>query len=271
MIERCLCWFLLMITLLLMPQAALSADDCGRLTATGNAEYPPYLWRDPNKPERLIGANADLVKYVAAQLGLEVEFVYGGPWSRAQEEVRTGRIDMMAGYFLTMVRKQTVDFVTPAFLFTPSVVWVRRDESFPYHQWADLVGRNGGTLVNTSNGEAFDEYAKAHLSLEAVPTANQAFQKLILKRNDYVIFEQFPGMALARKLGVENSVQALDPPISSEGLYLALSRNSKCNQLSLRERLNAEMQRVVSGPLPQQLVDSNLELWNKQQKQGLNP
>jgi len=197
--------------------------------------------------------------------------VYAGPWSRAQEEVKAGRIDMLAGYFLTAERQRNLDFVSPPFLFTPSMIWVRRNEAFAYHQWSDLIGRSGGTLVNNSYGQAFDDYAKANLSLEAVPTASQAFQKLILKRNDFVIFEQFPGMALARKLRVETAVEALEPPISSEGLYLALSPNSPCVHQSLQKQIADEMQKIVASPLPEALVKSNLELWNAQQQDGLDP
>jgi polar amino acid transport system substrate-binding protein len=279
MIKRCSGWpvslravvCLLWAVLWLVPCAVLGASECDHLTATGNAEYPPYLWRDPQDPQRLIGANADLVKKLGEQLGLQIDVVYVGPWSRSQEEVRAGRIDMLAGYFLTDARQQVVDFITPPFLATSSMVWVRRDAAFPYHQWSDLIGRSGGTLVNNSNGQAFDEFARAHLSLEAVPTASQAFQKLMLKRNDYFIFEQYPGFALARTLGIYDQVQALEPPVSSDGLYLALSRSSKCITPSLRDRMAAQMQAIVSSPLPQALVKANLELWNSQQKQTEKP
>lgn len=272
MIGRRFCGFMsVTAALLLVPGVAFSEDACDHLTATGNAEYPPYLWRDPANPHRLIGANADLIQHLGTQLGVRIDVLYGGPWSRAQEEVRSGRVDMLAGYFLTTERAQTLNFVNPPFLYTSSMIWVRRNDGFPYHEWADLIGRNGGTLVNNSYGQAFDDYAKAHLSLEAVPTANQAFQKLILKRNDFVIFEQFPGWALAKKLGVQDAVQALEPPISREGLYLALSPNSQCLPQPLRNRINAEMQKLVASSLPQDLVTSNLELWNAQQREGAKP
>lgn len=271
MIGRRLCWFMsLTAAIFLSPRVALSKDACDHLTATGNAEYPPYLWRDPHNPQRLIGANADLIKHLGTMLGIQIDVIYGGPWSRAQEEVRAGRVDMLAGYFLTSDRARTMDFVNPPFLFTSSMIWVRQNEAFLYHGWSDLVGHSGGTLVNNSYGQAFDDYAKANLSLEAVPTANQAFQKLIHKRNDFVIFEQFPGKALAKKLGVDAAVEPLEPPISSEGLYLALSQNSQCTR-QLRNRVNEEMQKIVSSPLPQELVESNLELWSAQQREGLNP
>ncbi|MFG0399136.1 substrate-binding periplasmic protein [Pseudomonas sp. zjy_11] len=261
MIERCFRHALLMVYLSLLPLAAVADDACLRLTATGNPEYPPYLWRDPLNPQQLIGANADLLRYLGKQLGLEIEVVYAGPWSRAQEEVRTGRIDLMAGYFLTEARRQHVDYITPPFLRTPSVIWVHQDNAFAYQQWADLKGRKGGTLVNNSHGQQFDEYAQANLTLEAVPSARQAFEKLMHKRSDYVVYEQYPGMALARTLGIAATVQVLQPPVSSEGLYLAISRESPCNRPSLREALAREMAKIVDEAMPEQWLKQNLERW----------
>lgn len=266
-----LCRFMFMAAVLLFPCAAFSEPVCDHLTATGNAEYPPYLWRDPQHPEQLIGANADLIKQLGARVGLRVDVVYGGPWSRAQEEVRAGRIDMLAGYFFTTERAQTLNFVSPPFLYTPSMIWVRKNGAFSYHQWSDLIGHSGGTLVNNSYGQAFDDFAKANLSLEAVPTASQAFQKLMMKRNDFVIFEQYPGRALTKKLGIDSAVEALEPPVSSEGLYLALSPDSECLPPELRARISDEMKKIVASSLPQALVESNLELWSAQQQAGLNP
>lgn len=271
MVERCSGRALLLsFCLFLLPQAALAQEVCRQLTATGNPEYPPYLWRDPQNPQQLIGANADLLKHLGQALGLQVNVVYGGPWSRAQEQVRTGRIDMLAGYFLTEARAQRMDFVSPPFLMTPSVVWVRQDAAFTYRTWADLQGHNGGTLVNNSYGQQFDDYARGNLKLEAVPSARQAFEKLLHKRNDYVIYEQYPGMALARTLGVDTQLRSLEPPVSSEGLYLALSHASPCNQPKLREQLAQKMKEIVAGPLPARLLAQNLERWHRQQA-GVQP
>ena len=248
MIERCFRHALrLLPCLLLLPLVAVADEPCRRLTATGNPEYPPYLWRDPQNPQQLIGVNADLLKYLGKQLGLEIELIYTGPWSRAQEEVRTGRIDLMAGYFLTQARQQQMDFIAPPFLHTPSVVWVRQDSAFAYQQWADLKGRKGGILVSNSHGQQFDDYARANLTLEAVPGARQAFEKLLHKRSDYVVYEQYPGMALVRSLGIAGTVR--------------VSHHSPCNQPQLREALAREMEKIVAGALPEQLLQQNLERW----------
>lgn len=257
--------FLLMLSVLLMPFMAAAAGKCERLVATGNPEYPPYLWRDPQNPQQLIGANADLLQHLAKELGVTVEILYTGPWSRAQDEVRTGRVDLIAGAFLTLPRLEVMDYVHPAFYFTPSVVWVHRGAEFPYAGWEDLRNRTGDTLVNNSFGQQFDTYAKSNLTLEGVASLTQAFQKLLLGRTDYVLYERYPGQALANSLGMQDDLLVLDPPISSEGLYLTLSHNSACNDAWLRGMLAKKMNEAIASGLPDDLLQRNLQRWNDQQ------
>lgn len=251
--------------LLLMPAFAVAAGKCERLVATGNPEYPPYLWRDPQNPQQLIGANADLLQHLAKELGVVVDIIYTGPWSQAQDEVRTGRVDLIAGAFLTLPRLESMDYVHPAFYFTPSVVWVHRGAEFPYAGWDDLRNRTGDTLVNNSFGQTFDAYAKSNLTLEGVASLTQAFQKLLLGRTDYVLYERYPGQALADTLGMQDDLLVLDPPISSEGLYLTLSHNSACNDAWLRGMLAKKMNEAVASGLPDDLLQRNLQRWKDQQ------
>ena len=266
MLERVLSRLLLpLFCLLLIPCFASAAGKCERLVATGNPEYPPYLWRDPKNPQQLIGANADLLQHLAKELGVVVDIIYTGPWSRAQDEARTGRVDLIAGDFLTLPRLETMDYVPPAFYITPSVVWVHRGAEFPYAGWDDLRSRTGDTLVNNSFGQQFDAYAKSQLTLEGVSSLTQAFQKLLLGRTDYVLYERYPGQALADSLGLQDDLLVLDPPISSEGLHLTVSHNSACNDAWLRGRLAKAMNEALAADLPSVLLERNVQRWKDQQ------
>ncbi|MCQ4270983.1 transporter substrate-binding domain-containing protein [Pseudomonas kuykendallii] len=245
----------------------MAAGKCERLVATGNPEYPPYLWRDPKNPKQLVGANADLLKHIGKELGVTIDVIYTGPWSRAQDEVRTGRVDLLAGAFLTSARLDTMDYIHPAIYETPSVVWIRQGETFPYSAWDDLRGHSGRTLVNNSFGQAFDTFAQENLQLETVPSLNQAFQMLLLERSDYVIYEQYPGLALARKMNIADQLEVLSPPVSSEGLFLTLSHDSACNEPWLRGQLAKKMTELSAAGLPQTLLQSNLERWEQENAQ----
>jgi len=259
---------LCLLATVLLSGPLFAAGKCERLVATGNPEYPPYLWRDPQSPQHLIGANADLLTLIGEQLGVKIEILYTGPWSRAQDEVRTGRVDLLAGAALTLPRLEYMDYVHPAFFSSPSVVWVRKDQGFPYSGWEDLRGRTGGTLVHNSFGQQFDAFAKANLNLEEAPSLLQAFQKLLLGRSDYVLHERYPGMALAGTQGMLESLETLEPPISSEGLYLTLAHDSACNDPWLRGQLAKKMTELTAAGLPETLLQRNLERWKAQQLQA---
>ncbi|MDP3816676.1 ABC transporter substrate-binding protein [Pseudomonas sp.] len=256
---------LLTLGLLALPGLAAAAGKCERLVATGNPDYPPYLWRDPQNPQQLIGANADLLQHLAKELGLVVDIAYSGPWAQAQDEVRTGRIDLLAGAPLTAPGLEVMDYVHPALYFSPSVVWVRSGAEFPYSGWQDLPGHKGDTLLNSSFGAPFDAYAKSNLSLEGNASLTQALQKLLLGQTDYVLYERYPGQALADTLAMQDDLIALEPPISSEGLHLTLSHNSACNDPWLRGMLAKKMLEAVAAGVPETLLQRNLQRWKEQQ------
>lgn len=255
---------------LLSPLAARAENgQCSMLVATGNPEYPPFLWRDPQHPDRLIGANADLLQQLGKALGVSIHVRYTGSWARAQEEARLGRVDLIAGAFLTPERQKLMDYIQPAFLTTDNVVWVRKGEAFPYARWEDLQGHTGGTLVNNSFGAAFDTFARERLTLEEVPSVAQEFQKLVLGRTDYALYERFPGLATASRLGLSDSLQALEPPISSEGLFLTMAHASPCYGPELRGQLQQKMTELTASGLPARLLQSNLQRWQAQQAKAV--
>ena len=108
---------------------------CAQLVASGNPEYPPFLWRDPQDETRLQGANAELMQWLSAEIGVPIEVRYVGSWARVQEEVRHGRVDLIAGAFLTQPRLEYMDYFYPAFQAARSVVWMRAANSFAYREW----------------------------------------------------------------------------------------------------------------------------------------
>ena len=251
------------IALLLAAGGAAAQTACKSLVATGNPEYSPYLWRDPADGNRLMGANADLMQLLSKEIGLPITVKYVGSWARVQEEAKSGRVDLIAGAFLTMPRLEYMDYFYPAFRGTRTVIWTRAKDSFPYKAWSDLKDRRGLTVINNSFGEGFDRYAKASLQIDEVPQLEQAFRMLSLGRAEYVVYEEDPGLALAAKLkytGLKTSIVA----VSNEGLYLTLSHLSPCNTGEMRGRIAKALYKLVADNAMKELVETNIQLWRKQ-------
>jgi len=254
-------WFLLWSAL---AYAETSASHCDRLIATGNPDYPPYLWRSPTHNEALVGANQRLLEEVGRRLGIPINVVYTGSWSRAQEEVRAGRVDLIAGAFLTKPRLQFMDYIHPAFYTTRSLVWTRQNQSLSYQDWADLNQWQGISLINNSLGQEFDSYARDHLTIDEVATLDQAMRMLVQGRVDYLLYEEFPAAAYAERLGLAGQLRSLEPPISQEQLFLTLSHRSACNSGALRGELADVLNDVIDDGTARQILTEALAEWQQQ-------
>jgi polar amino acid transport system substrate-binding protein len=240
--------------------ALAQTTGCTKLVATGNPEYAPYLWRDPQQPNQLVGANADLMQWLAKEIDIPIETRYTGSWARVQEQARSGRVDLVAGAFLTVPRMEYMDYFYPVFRTTRTVIWTNKPDRFTYKKWDDLKGRRGLTVINNSFGDAFDRYAKDNLKLDAVPMLEQAYRMLSVGRVDYVIYEEDPGTAFAAMLKYRD-FKTSKLAVSNEGLHLTMSHLSPCNIPEVRGRIAKALYKLNQGKTMDGLVTANIERW----------
>ena len=78
-------------------------------------------------------------------------------------------------------------------------------------------------------------------------------------------------MTEVERLKLAGSLQALEPALGSEPLYLALSHDSACNDPWLRGQLAKKMTEFVAAGLPQTLLQRNLQRWKQQPRQPSTP
>lgn len=249
----------------LLPGIASASDQCKRMIVSGNPEYPPYLWRDPDDDTHLIGAAADLMQMVAKDLGITIEVRYVGPWARVQEETKLGHVDMIAGAFFTLPRLDYMDYMYPPFRETRTVIWTHKDSKLNYTKWKDLVGLQGVTVIDNSFGEDFDKYAKTSLKISTVPSLEQALQMLDLGRVRYMIYEEDPGLAYAAKMNIQ-TLKTMATPVTNENLYLTISHKSGCNSGEMRGMLSKLMYGYAKQNVMKDLIDANIQRWRKPSK-----
>lgn len=241
-----------------------TASGCSKLVASGNPEYPPYLWRDPDDEAHLIGANAELMQWLAKEVGVPIEVQYIGPWGRVQEEVRLGHVDLIAGAFFTLPRTEYMDYFHPAFQETRSAVWTRQASALKYNRWPDLVGLQGVTVINNSFGEEFDRYAKDKLKLNQVASLDQAIQIVQTGRADYLVYEDSPGQAYLARRNIAD-VKMLPTPVAHENLYLTLSHKSVCNTPEMRGRVARALYKLSrDGKTMAGFIERAIQLWRRQ-------
>lgn len=254
--------------LLLWPAtSAFAAGKCDRLVVTGSPDAPPYLWRDPHDPVHLMGANADLLKDAATQMGVKVEVLYGGKRSQALEEVRSGRMDLLADTPLNTNELEALDFIHPPIAQNEIMVWTRSGHAQPFNALADLHGHPGAISEKTRITPGFESAIKEHLAVERQPNLTQTFQKLMMGQVEYVLAGRYAAMALTQALAIDKDLQAQPLALDRPGLYLALSFNSACNEPWLRGQLAKKMTELAASGRAAEAISRNLELWKAQLQQ----
>jgi polar amino acid transport system substrate-binding protein len=259
-------WSLLM-GLTVLPALSVAAGKCERLVVTGSPDAPPYLWQDPQNPKHLIGASADLLQQVAGELGIKVELLYAGKRSQALDEVRSGRMDMLADASLTVSELDTLDYIHPPLLENDYLVWTRKDSTLVYNAAQDLHGHPGALSEKSRVTAAFGTFAEQQLTLARTPNLTQAFQKLLLGEVEFVLAGRYSGMVAAQTLSMANDLIARPQPIDKPGLFLAVSHNSACNDPWLRGQLAKKMTELPASGLTEAVLQRNIVRWKAQLSQ----
>ena len=260
----------LLVGLLCLPMLSEAAGKCERLIVTGSPDAPPYVWRDPADPAHLIGANVDLLQGAAQDLGIKVEVLYAGKRSEAQEQVRTGRMDLLLDAPLTLAGLSSLDYIHPPLVRNDYLVWTLKGAALVYETPADLHGLTGAVSEKARMTEAFEAFAQHQLVLQPQPGLTQAFQKLLLGEVDYVLAGRYAGMATTQTLGVADDVFVHSQPIDQPGLFLAVSHDSACNEPWLRGQLAKKMTELPASGLTEAALQRNVERWKAQLQQPVS-
>ena len=103
-----------LLSLACLPAVVFAAAPCERLMATADRQSPPYLWADPEHSGKLIGANIDLIQLLGNELKVPIKLLDSGSWFAAQQDVQSGRIDLLFGAFSDAPDQQQFDYLQPA-------------------------------------------------------------------------------------------------------------------------------------------------------------
>lgn len=250
---------------------AEAAGRCERLVATGSPDNPPYVWQDPRHPDRLIGADVDLLEQIARDLGVTVQVLSAGTREQAVEEARSGRLDLLLDLPLEAARLAAFDYLHPAVHVDDYQVWTRHDAAIAYASLEQLQPLQGSLVDAARAPEAMQGLLEAGLELERAQTPTEAFQRLALGQLDYVIAPRFVGMATVQRLGLSAAVIASGVPAQRVERYLALSHNSACNDAWLRGELSRRLLDGAFEPARQHALQRNLQRWQAQQAAVAGP
>jgi polar amino acid transport system substrate-binding protein len=221
--------------------------------ATGHPNWPPFSWE---RRGAIAGVGAQVAERVLATIGVKMALAPVGNWKRAQAEVAAGKVDLIVACYQTDERRGYMAFPATPYADDANVLWVAKGRGFAVRNWDDLVGKTGTAMLGESYGQRFDQFIAARLNVERVSTPVQNLQKLVMGRADYYPFSLYGGQIQVNQLGFAGRIEHLPTVISTEGVYLCVSKKSPLARYL--PQMNDAIERLRADGTIDQLVRANI-------------
>lgn len=230
--------------------SAIAEDDlesCPSIRIGGAANYTPVSYVFENQ---LTGVGPELAIELVKDIGRAFTTLHAPSWARTLRRHEEGQIDLLAGLYRTRQREKHMIFIGP-FMHENTLLVTLRDRPIAYQDWEDLTPYRGVSVIDDSHGDKFDKFVRSHLKMMFVPSQEVAFKMLLAGRVDYLVVGQ--NTILHDRMGDSDTVQVAPKPISTQGIYMTVSRNSPC--ASLAGELSKALERALIGGRALTLVD----------------
>ena len=137
------------------PASSVAADHLKEIQKRGvllwgaDAEGgAPYVYPDPQRPERLVGFEVDLADALAAKLGAKAKLVQN-QWDQLIPALERGNFDIILnGLEITPENQQRIAMSLPYFVYAQQIV--TRKDTDGLETMADLKGKPVGVLSATA-------------------------------------------------------------------------------------------------------------------------
>lgn len=206
-----------------LPNEQLPSEKHPTLIASGHGEYPPFMYR---QGKEIIGVGVDITKLIFSELGIKVNSVYVGAWSRVQRKAKAGEIDLIVGIYKTDERLTYLTYPQEPYIAEPVGLFFYHNNQIDYKDWQDLIGIKGGTVLGESFGQEFDSFAEKNLHIMRLSGITQSFKMLKRNRLQYSLYALYPGLIKIVEADMKDQVISSPKYISTQNAYQAFSKKS---------------------------------------------
>lgn len=211
----------------------------------------PFSYKSPEDPGKVIGFEAEIVAALAAELGMEPEFVQNA-WAGLIEGLHRNDYDIVInGLEITPDRAREVHFTQP-YYYTTELLTVHKENGW-VHSLEDLKGRRVGTL---DGSVAQRILVKLPYPVESVPYLQEvhAYGDLILGRVDAVLLDE----PVAIYYGKPNpELKMLTEPIGRVEYGIAVRKGDR--EFALK--VNSALQKLIENGTIRKILE-RWNLWN---------
>jgi len=202
----------------------------------------PFVYFDPNNPDRVIGFEVDLVERLSERLGVRPELVRSD-WLALVDQLRSGRIDVaINGLEVNAERARQIDFTTPYYQYEQQLT-VRAEDADKYQTLAELKGRPVAVLNGSASVDVLREAGWTDALILQYDDSLTPYEEVKLGRADAALAESIIAAYYAGKdLALVSQSRTFSP-----GLYAAALRQGDDDLRMELNRLLDEMKQ--SGEL----------------------
>lgn len=193
----------------------------------GHPAYPPAMLE---RDERLTGVAPDIARRIFTDLGMGVEELTGLPWGRVLQYAEDGKVDFVAGLFMTKDREDWLVYVPTPVMRVREVLFTRRHDGLPPGTTLDdLVSVRLGVLTNEGYAPEYEAFLKEHgheLDIVELPSLDHALRMLTQDRIDCFWWGQQAALLRARELGLADQVRVISGVGFAVDIHFGFSRLS---------------------------------------------
>lgn len=198
----------------------------------GTDEWSPYEFILPGingEKDKVSGFSTEVVQHVLFLMNSPVKEIRVLPWSRAENYLQRGEIDALYSASPSNKRQQYAFYSAEPLVDSPWVFFIHKDQEMElkFQSFEDLLGHKVGVVKDYSYTPEFWNFLRESGQYEIVTHDELNFKKLARKRVEMVVSEIRTGLALVRKLGMEDKIVILKGrPIKVSGLYVIFSKKT---------------------------------------------
>ncbi len=243
-----------------MGETMKKIKESGKIVMGVNATYAPFEFHytDANGQDQLAGFDIELGKYIAEQLGVELE-ISDMDFNGLLPALTTGKVDFLPGLAATEERKENAGFTEPYHKSMHFLV-VRKDEADQYPEDTDLAGKTVGVLKGSVQNQTFPNYYP-DAQMKELGKISDMIMSVKTKKVDAILLDQVPAKLTVDAnedlslCGVQYSLPTEEDPGSS---ILVRKGND-----DLIEELNKILSQVVEDGTLQKWEDDAIALMDK--------
>lgn len=214
---------------ILMSSNSYSAHECKELKVAFAENWFPVSFIETGQQGQIRGLAKDIISSLAEEHQVKLTAVNPISWSKANEAMNNGTIDVLAGHFWSTTRNDKWHISKPLFNSDIRVFYI--EDKVKLENKMDLAGLIGMQPAGSSYGDELDSFINNQLSVSQMRNNTTMVLSLIKQQADYAIMERLDGLAHIFRLGLQERIAISEFSLSELTVHFSFSKQSPCAHL----------------------------------------